>query len=174
MIKFAVSSVILLAAALCRAEIKTQTIEYKQGDTVLKGHLAYDDAAQGKRPGIIIVHEWWGLSDYVKGRAEQLARLGYVAFAADMYGNGTVVNTPDEAGKLAGALATNRDLAKARFKAAMDAIKADSHTDGSKIAAMGYCFGGTIVLEMARAGTDLAGVASTETWPHPSRPRPAL
>ena len=151
---------LLLTLALgARAEIKTQTVEYKDGDTTLKGFLAYDDAAAGKRPGVVVVPEWWGLNDYPKGRAEQLAKLGYVAFAADIYGEGFTTMDPKVAGQKAGE-AKKADLLAKRGALALEQLKKDPHVDPAKTAAIGYCFGGTTVLELARRGQDLLGVVS--------------
>ena len=153
-----------LAALLClalvaRADIKTQTVEYKDGDTTLKGFLAYDDAVQGKRPGILVVPEWWGLTDYPKSRAEQLAKLGYVAFVADIYGNGMTTDDPKVAGQKAGEAKQNGWL-RSRGKLALEQLRKNPHVDPQNLAAIGYCFGGGCVLELARAGEDLKGVVS--------------
>jgi dienelactone hydrolase len=160
--KYAIA--ILIAVALlprtAHAKVKTQLVEYKQGDTVLEGFLAYDDALKGKRPGILVVHAWMGLDDNAKNRAEMLAQLGYVAFAADIYGKGVRPKDRDEAGKLAGKYKTDRTLLRARVNAAYDQLLKDSHVDAKKTAAIGYCFGGTTVLELARSGTTVGGVVS--------------
>ena len=155
----AVAAVLLCFATLARAEIKMQTIEYKDGDATLKGYLAYDDAAQGKRPGVLVVPEWWGLNDYVKSRAEQLAKLGYVAFAADIYGDGFTTNDAKVAGKRAGQ-AKEAGWLRSRGKLALEQLRKNEHVDPQNIAAIGYCFGGGTVLELARAGEDLKGVVS--------------
>src|SRR5436190_5934240 len=169
---FAFMAITLGVTLLARAEIKTQTVEYKDGDTTLKGYLAYDDAAQGKRPGVVVVPEWWGLNDYPKSRAEQLAKLGYVAFAADIYGEGFTTMDPKVAGQKAGE-AKKADLLARRGELALEQLKKDPHVDPSRIAAIGYCFGGTTVLEMARRGQELVGVVSfhgnLETE-HPAQP----
>ena len=152
------------------AKVKTETIGYKDGDAVLEGYLAYDDAAKGKRPGVLVVHEWWGMGPYAKRRAEMLAQLGYVAFAADMYGKGVYAKDHDEAGKLSGALKSDRTKLRQRALAGLAILKARPEADASKLAAIGYCFGGTTVLELARAGADLRGVASFHgslDTPHP-------
>jgi dienelactone hydrolase len=146
--------------AMASAAIKTETVEYKAGDIKLKGFLAYDDASTDKRPAVIIVPEWWGLNDYVKRRAQDVAKLGYVAFAADMYGDGKTTTDAKEAGQLAGAVKGDLTLELARAQAAMDVLKSRPQTDASRIAAMGYCFGGSVALDMARAGWPLAGVVS--------------
>jgi dienelactone hydrolase len=155
------------------AELHTQHIEYKDGDTVLKGYLAYDAASKTKRPGIVVVHEWWGLNDYAKHRADMLAQLGYVAFAVDMYGDGRVATTPEEAGKLAGAVKGDRQLMCARVTAGLDVLRKHPLCDAKRIAAIGYCFGGTTVLELARSGADMAGVVSFHgglDTPNPAEP----
>jgi dienelactone hydrolase len=135
-------------------------VDYKEGQTQLSGYLAYDDAVQGKRPGVIVVHEWYGLNDYTKKRAEMLAGLGYVAFAADIYGKGVLAKDAQEAGAMAGKYKEDRPLLRARVTAALETLRKQPNVDTSKIAAMGYCFGGTTVLELARSGADIVGVIS--------------
>ena len=142
------------------AAVKIEPVEYKQGDTALEGWLVYDDAAHGKCPGVLVVHDWFGVSDYVKGRAEQLAKLGYVAFVADIYGKGVQPQTPKEAGAEAGKFKNDRPLLRARVNAALDILKKSPKVDPARIAAIGYCFGGTTVLELARSGAKIAGVVS--------------
>ena len=151
---------LLTLPAILHAAVIEKTVEYKQGDAVLEGYLAYDESLSSLRPGVIVVHDWKGLNDYAKSRTRQLAELGYVAFAADIYGKGRRAKDHEEAGKLAGAYKNDRNLMRARAKAALDFLKAQPNVDPEKIAAIGYCFGGTAVLEMARAGFDLKGVAS--------------
>ena len=153
-------SMAILTGTVCRAAIKTETIEYKLGDTVMEGYLAYDDAIQGSRPAVLIIHEWWGMNDYVKRRAREVAALGYVAFAADMYGKGLRATTMDEAAKLSRPLMNDRPLMRARAAAALAVLKESKLADPARMAAMGYCFGGTSALELARSGADLAGVVS--------------
>lgn len=143
-----------------KAEIKTATVEYKQGDATLEGFHAYDDAKQGKRPGILIVHQWKGLGDYEKERAQMLAKLGYNVLAVDIYGKGVRPNNPKDAGALAGKYKSDRALLRNRVKAGLDELKKNSLTDPKNTAAIGYCFGGTTVLELARSGADVAGVVS--------------
>jgi dienelactone hydrolase len=126
----------------------------------MKGYLTYDESVTEKRPGVLVVPEWWGLNDYAKRRARMLAGLGYVALGVDMYGDGNVATTPDEAGKLSSGVMKNFDMGRARFMAAMDFLKQQPAVDASRIAAIGYCFGGGVVLNMARQGVDLRGVAS--------------
>ena len=140
----------LLSPALTQAAIETKVVEYRQGDARLVGYLAYPKEAKGKLPGVLVVHEWMGLNDYAKRRAEQLAELGYIALAADR----------DEAGKLAGSYKKDRPLLRARAAAGLAALKAQSGVAADKVAAIGYCFGGTTVLELARSGADVIGVVS--------------
>lgn len=151
---------LLSLAALPQDAIKTQVVDYKHGDVGLQGYLAWDESFVGKRPGVLVIHEWRGHGDYVRRRAEQLARLGYVAFALDMYGKGVFAKDHQEAGKLAGVFFGDRNQMRARAKAGYDVLAKHELVAPGKIAAMGYCFGGTASIEMARAGFDLAGVAS--------------
>ncbi len=141
-----------------RAAIHTETVEYKQGDATLEGFVAYDDAIHGKRPGVLVVHQWMGLTDYEKHRAEMLARLGYVAFCADIYGKGVHPQNTAEAGAQAGKYKNDRQLLRARVNAGLDALRQQPLADPDRIAAIGYCFGGTTVLELARSGADIGGV----------------
>jgi len=150
----------LLIASSAHAEIISKEVDYQQGDTTMKGMIAYDDAIKGKRPGVLIVHEWWGHNKHARDKAKMLAKEGYVAFAVDMYGDGKTADHPDDAGKFSSAVAGNMPLAKARFEAAMDTLKTQNNVDADKLAAMGYCFGGGVVLNMARMGVELKGVSS--------------
>lgn len=150
----------LLVPNLVQAAIETKAIEYQQGDTRLIGYLAYPKDAKGPLPGVLVVHEWLGLNDYAKRRAEQLAELGYIAFAADIYGDGKIAADTQQAGKLAGSYKKDRPLLRARAAAGLATLKAQSGVAPDQIAAIGYCFGGTTVLELARSGADVAGVVS--------------
>jgi dienelactone hydrolase len=150
----------LVCATAAAAATQGEEVTYRAGETLLKGYLAHDEIIAGKRPGILVVHEWWGLNDYARKRARMLAELGYIALAVDMYGEGKTAAHPDDAGKFSGELRKNLPLAEARFLAALDFLRQQPQVDAEKIAAIGYCFGGGVVLEMARAGVDLDGVAS--------------
>jgi len=135
-------------------------VTYTTESTTMKGFLAYDEAIKEKRPGILVVHEWWGHNDYTRERARMLAELGYTALAVDMYGDGKQANHPDDAGKFSGMVMQNIDEAKARFKSALKLLKSQPSVDSTEIAAIGYCFGGSVVLTMANAGEDLDAVAA--------------
>jgi dienelactone hydrolase len=153
-------AIVALSACAARGALKTQVIEYKQGDAVLEGYLAWDDATPDKRPGVVVFHEWWGHGAYERHRAEQLAGLGYIAFAADIYGKGVSATTADDALKLATPFYKDRALLRARAAAALDVLTSQPQTDTAKVAAIGYCFGGTTALELARSGAALVGVVS--------------
>ena len=154
------SASLALGALSLHAAIQSKTIEYKQGDATLEGVLVWDDAVSGPRPGVLIVHQWLGLTDYEKHRAEQLAQLGYVAFCADIYGKGIRPKNTTEAGAEATKYKSDRALLRARVNAAFDVLKKSDLVDTKRIAAIGYCFGGTTVIELARSGADLNGVVS--------------
>ena len=151
---------LFLIPAQAHAAIVTKMIEYKQGDTVLEGYLAYDDDAKGKGPGILVVHDWMGFGSFANGKAHNLAELGYVALAVDIYGQGARPKDTDEAGKLAGLYKGNRPLLRERILAAYEVLKNNPMVDPSKIAVIGFCFGGTTALELARSGAPIAGVVS--------------
>jgi dienelactone hydrolase len=150
----------LVATWSVRAELVTKTVPYPQGDVVLEGYAVYDDAIQGKRPGVLVVHQWQGLGPYEKKRADLLAGLGYNVFAVDIYGKGIRPDNPRDAGAEAGKYKENRPLLRARVLAGLDVLTRHELTDPRRVAAIGYCFGGTAVLELARSGADLAGVVS--------------
>jgi dienelactone hydrolase len=152
--------VLFLMTTAQAQQIKTQLVEYKEGQTTLQGYLAYDPALKGKRPTVLVVHEWTGINDYTKKRCDQLAKMGYVAFAADIYGKGVRPASPEAAGAEAGKYKGNIPLLRARVNAALEHVRKMSNVDAKKIAAIGYCFGGTTVLELARSGADIAGVVS--------------
>ncbi len=140
--------------------VESKEVTYTTGDLTMKGYLAWDSKLEGKRPGVLVVHEWWGHNAYARRRADDLAKLGYVAFAIDMYGDGKVASHPKDAGAFAGAVMADPDGAQARFEAALAELNAFELTDATKTAAIGYCFGGGVVLHMARRGVDLDAVAS--------------
>jgi dienelactone hydrolase len=150
-----------IAAMTSRASIVTRDIEYDQGGVKLQGYLAYDDAKvkDGKLPGVLVVHEWWGLNDYVKHRAVMLAQLGYVAFALDMYGKGVLAKDPKQAGELAGQF-RGKPLMAERAQAGLDQLLGTGLVDPSKVAAIGYCFGGSTVQALAYSGAPLVGIVS--------------
>lgn len=152
--------VIGIFASAGMAELRSEAVEYRDGDAVMEGYLVYDDAKQGIRPGVLVVHEWMGLNDYAKRRADQLAGLGYIAFAADIYGKGIRPKDTTEAGQFAGKYRSDRKLLRSRVNAAFSVLNDQDLTDLKRTAAIGYCFGGTTVLELARSGADLSGVVS--------------
>jgi len=143
-----------------KTDLTEQEVVYTSDSTTLKGFLVYDNNIKGKRPGVLVVHEWWGLNDYARKRARMLAELGYTALALDMYGDGKTANHPEDAQKFAGAIFNNVKTGEARFLAAYDFLKDQETVDPNNIAAVGYCFGGAVVLHMARIGMDLKAVAS--------------
>jgi len=141
-------------------KLKEDNITYTADSVTMNGFVVYDENIEGPRPAVIVVHEWWGLNDYAKMRARELAKLGYIAMAMDMYGNGKQADNPDSAMKLAGPFYQNPQMGKTRFDAALAKLKTYSQTDGNKVAAIGYCFGGAQVLNVAKLGEDLKGVVS--------------
>jgi dienelactone hydrolase len=152
---------LLLIAQTAQARVVTKNVEYRQGSTVLEGYLAYDDAVQGKRPGVLVIHEWTGINSYIKKRTEQLASLGYVAFAADIYGKGVRPTTPELAGKEAAKYrGKDRTLIRARSAAGLDVLMGNPLVDTGRLAVIGYCFGGTAALELARSGAKVQGTVS--------------
>jgi dienelactone hydrolase len=143
------------------AEIQTREIPYTSADGIeLVGYYAFDDSHKGKRPGVVVVHEWWGLNDYARRRARELAQLGYAALAIDMYGGGKHTAHAHEAKELMTQATQDAKVAQARAQAGLDLLKAQAEVDAQKVAAIGYCFGGKVVLDMARQGLDLAAVVS--------------
>lgn len=142
------------------AALQGKEVIYSANGTTLKGYVVYDDVLKGKRPGMLVVHEWWGHNEYARKRARMLAERGYTALALDMYGDGKQAHHPDDAGKFASEVSQNAALAKARFEAALDLLKQQKTVDAANIGAVGYCFGGSVVLEMARIGEPLKAVAS--------------
>ncbi len=158
--RFLLIAGLILSAGNACAAVEGRRVEYRDGDAVLEGYLASDGAHQGKRPGILVVHEWKGLNDYARHRADQLAQMGYVAFAADMYGKGIVAKDHQEAAQLSGLYRSDRQLMRRRVQAAFEVLKSQPAVDSERIGAIGYCFGGCAVLELARSGADVKGVVS--------------
>ena len=163
----------LLLASSAHAALHTETVAYKDGEVELEGFLAYDDAREGKFPGVLVFHEWKGLNEYAKKRAAMLAELGYAAFAADMYGKGVKAETHEEAATLSSIYKEDRSLMRNRAKAALDFLASHERANPDRVAAIGYGFGGTTVLEMARAGFGVKGVVSFHgavDTPTPAKP----
>ena len=156
--KLAFLALSLASIVAAQAEVIGKTVEYSADGIALKGYIAYDNSIAGKRPAVIVVHEWWGLTDYPRKRADMLAGLGYVAFAADMFGGGKIADNPADAQKYAGESFKDYSGLKDKFSAVIDLLKKNELVDADKIGAIGYCYGGGVVLNMARAGFDLSGV----------------
>ncbi len=148
-----------ILAGIMEAKVITRPVVYHDGDTELHGYLAWDDAVTTRRPGVLVVHEWWGLNDFTREKTRELARLGYVAFAADMYGNGKTTRNPKEAAEWSTKL-YGSPLLRERVRLALDQLAGDPHTDSAHLAAIGFCFGGTTALQLAYSGASLAGVVS--------------
>ena len=159
MYRFVAALCLVVFSSQLDAAIQTKIIEYRDGDVVLEGLLAWDDAV-ANAPGVLIVHQWMGRTDYEEARAKQLAKEGYVAFALDIYGKGVRPGNPQEAGKVATIYKSDRKLYRHRLQLGLDQLRAQSMVDTKRVAAIGYCFGGTGVLELARSGADLKGVVS--------------
>jgi dienelactone hydrolase len=151
---------LFLLAGQAQAAVVGEAVTYEAEGVKLQGYIAYDDALTGKRPGVMVVHEWWGHNEYARMRARMLAELGYTALAVDMYGQGKQAAHPKEAGEFSAAVRNNLPVARARFSAAMELLKKHPTVDPGKIGAIGYCFGGGLVLQMARDGLELKGVVS--------------
>ena len=149
-----------LATAAATPGVKTQEIEYTQGETTLQGYLAVPEGAKGKRPGVLVVHEWWGHNEHARRQAERLAKEGYVAFALDMYGKGKVATHPKDAQAFMQEVTKDPQLVAARFDAGLEVLRKQEQLDPEKLAAIGYCMGGTIALAMARGGADLDAVGT--------------
>ena len=156
----AVAAAVLLVASAAAAEVQTREIEYKEGEAVLQGLMAWDDASKGLRPGVLVVHEWWGHNEHARYQAKRLAEAGYVGFALDMYGKGKVTTHPKDAQGFMAEVKKDPAVIPARFHAALELLKQDPHVSADHIAAIGYCFGGSVVLGEARSGADLDAVVS--------------
>jgi dienelactone hydrolase len=157
---FVICTLGLVLAGAANAEVRTRTVDYEQGGVKLQGFLAWDDSAGAARPGVLVVHEWWGLNDYARSRAKQLAEQGYVAFALDMYGKGKATTHPDQASAWMKQIQMSVDQWVQRASAGLEVLKQQDGVDPDKLAAIGYCFGGATVMHMAYAGLDLDVVAS--------------
>jgi dienelactone hydrolase len=142
------------------AEVQTQEIKYTEGGIALKGYLAYDDAIKEKRPGILVVHEWWGHNEHARDRARKLAKIGYTAFAVDMYGDGKLADHPKKAGEFMNAAFKDWESSQARFNKAKEVLQSHKTVDSERIGAIGFCFGGAVSIRMARGGADLDGVVA--------------
>ena len=160
MIRLILSLVLSLGANVTMAEIQTQEIDYDSGGVTLKGYIAWDDSIEGRRPAVLVVHEWWGNNEYSRRRADMLAALGYTAMAIDMYGDGKTADHPQDAQAFMQEALADLPASRQRFNAALNVIKAHPTVKPEKTAAIGYCFGGGVVLHMARYGADLDAVAS--------------
>ena len=159
--KFLVAlAAVLAVASTAHASVTTKFVDYRHGDTELTGYLAYDDSVKGLRPGILVVHDWMGEGKFDRDVCRKLASLGYVAFAADIYGKGVRPKNRQEAGEQAGIYRSDRHLMRARARSGLDVLLAQEGVDRRKVAVMGYCFGGGVSLELARSGAPLAGVIS--------------
>lgn len=158
--KLALLGLVSTLAGLATSQVMGGPIDYKVGTTDCQGYVALDTLKQGKRPGVLIIHDWNGVDEYEQGRAAQLARMGYVAMCADIYGKAARPKTPQESGAQASKYKADRALFRERLMGALEVLKKDPNVDPTKIVAIGYCFGGTGVLELARMGADLRGVVS--------------
>ena len=162
-----------LLSGSASAVMQQETVRYKDGDVELKGYVFWDDAFTGPRPGVLVIHEWWGLNDYAKLRAEMLAETGYVAFAADMYGDARITRHADEAKAWMQQITANIDAWQRRASLALEQLKAHPKVKSGKLAAIGYCFGGATVMQMAYSGLELDGVVSFHGSLPPATPEQA-
>lgn len=158
---FALGVIIFFSlVALANAGVQTEEIKYSHNGTQLTGYLAYDDSKSGKRPGVLVVHEWWGHNDHARNRAKMLAQAGYTALALDMYGSGKLASHPKKAGEFMNAAFNNWPDSQARYNKAMEVLKAHKTVNATRIGSIGFCFGGAVSIKMARAGADLKGVVA--------------
>jgi dienelactone hydrolase len=170
----AASFIALSIAGPASAAIQEKPVTYGDGETTMKGFVVYDTSEKGKRPGIVIVPEWWGITKHMHSEAHRLARQGYTAFIADMYGDGKTADNPKDAGALADSVMNNPKMMEARFNAAREQLAKQPTVDPTRIGAVGYCFGGAVVINMARAGADLAGVVGFHASLGLNTPAPAV
>src|SRR3974390_1162461 len=171
MLMGALGAVAMVASA--NAAIREEPVTYSDGETTMKGFLVYDDASTAKRPGIVMVHEWWGITPHIHTEARKFAQQGYTAFIADMYGDAKTADNPKDAGALSGSVMKNPTLMESRFNAARAQLAKQASVDPQRIGAVGYCFGGAVVLNMARAGANLAAVAGFHASLGLNTPAPA-
>ena len=157
-IALALLALVSICPDVARAEVQTKEVAYSAGDSAMQGFLAWDDALPGKRPGVLVIHEWWGHNQHARNQAIRLAKAGYVAFALDMFGKGKVTTHPADAQAFVAEATSDPARLQARFTAGLDQLRHDPRVDAAKIAVIGYCFGGTVALNMARAGADVAAV----------------
>jgi dienelactone hydrolase len=151
---------LLSFVSLANAEVKTEEIEYSHNGTKLTGYLAYDDSKSDKRPGVLVVHEWWGHNDHARNRAKMLAEAGYTALALDMYGDGKLANHPKKASEFMNAAFSNWPNSQARLNKALGILKAHKTVDATRIGSIGFCFGGAVSIKMAKGGADLKGIVA--------------
>ncbi len=171
----------IIAGALCafafvtgaNAEIKEVPVTYSDGTTTMKGFVVYDDASTAKRPGIIMVHEWWGITPHIRNEAKKYAAQGYTAFIADMYGDAKTADNPKDAGALSGGVMKDPKAMESRFNAAKAELSKQASVNPDRIGAVGYCFGGAVVINMARTGADLKAVAGFHASLGLNTPAPA-
>lgn len=163
----------LAMAASANAAVKEEPVTYTDGEATMKGFVVYDDAVKGKRPGIVMVGEWWGITKHIHNEAQRFAQQGYTTFIADMYGDAKTADNPTDASALSGSVMKNPGVMEARFNAARDQLAKQASVNPQRIGAVGYCFGGGVVLNMARAGADLAAVAGFHTLLGLNTPAPA-
>lgn len=159
-VRILMAMVTWLATMEAQGKVNTRRLEYTDGPTRLAGYLAFDDTAAGRRPGVLVVHEWWGLNDFARKKAEQVAELGYVALAVDLYGDGLTTSDREEAARLSGQFKSDPARLRRRIQAGLEALAREPNVDAGRIAAIGFCFGGTTVLQLAYSGADVAGVVS--------------
>lgn len=160
MLRWLTGILLAVVSSAALAVVKGEEVQYQADGVVMKGYLAYDDAVKDRRPGVLVVHEWWGHNSYARKRARMLAELGYTALAVDMYGDGKSADHPDTAKQFMSEVAQNLPVMQERFKAARRLLARHKTVDNDRLGAIGYCFGGAVVLNMARAGEKLAGVVS--------------
>jgi dienelactone hydrolase len=152
--------VLLMTTPAALAAVQGKDVTYKRGDTELRGYVTWDDSWKDKRPGVLVVHEWWGHNEHARRQARRLAKEGYVGFALDMFGEGKVTTHPEDAQAFVAEATKDMAVMQGRFEAGLAQLKADEHVDPERIAAIGYCFGGGVALNMARLGADLDAVVT--------------